>query len=64
MNKEKLVVPKEEKEFEEFFNKLFYLAENKQSFKLDISQITMQDYVEFKNKYLSAFIYINADYIL
>ena len=64
MDKEKLVVPKEEKEFEEFFNKLFYLAENKQSFKLDISQITMQDYVEFKNKYLSAFIYINADYIL
>lgn len=64
MDKEKLVVPKEEKEFEEFFNKLFYLAENKQSFKLDISQITMQDYIEFKNKYLSAFIYINADYIL
>ena len=64
MNKEKLVVPKEEKEFEEFFNKLFYLAENKQSFKFDISQITMQDYIEFKNKYLSAFIYINADYIL
>ncbi len=64
MNKEKLVIPKEEKEFEEFFNKLFYLAENKQPFKLDISQITMQDYIEFKNKYLSAFIYINADYIL
>lgn len=64
--KEKLIVPREEKEkeVEEFFNKLFHLAENEIPFKLDFSQASMQDYAKIKNKYLSAFIYVNADYIL
>ena len=59
---EVLIVPKEndDKGVTKFFERLYYLASNEIPFKLSYSE---RDYTKLKNKYLSAFLYINADYI-
>lgn len=63
---EVLIVPKEndDKGVTKFFERLHYLASNEIPFKLSYSEGNNEDYAKLKNKYLSAFIYINADYIL
>jgi hypothetical protein len=63
---EVLIVPKEndDKGVTKFFERLHYLASNEIPFKLSYSEGNNEDYAKLKNKYLSAFLYINADYIL